>query len=67
MKQRKEEEARRQDGGQEEKKSVDKREVQMKRSRDPLPERKRYEQLCRGQGLKMVSTSESPPDPYALY
>ncbi|XP_072546686.1 prolyl 4-hydroxylase subunit alpha-1b isoform X1 [Salminus brasiliensis] len=35
-------------------KHVDKRDVQMKRSKDLLPERKRYEQLCRGEGVKMT-------------
>lgn len=51
-KQRKAEEAA--DGEQQQNKQVDKRDVQMERSRDPLPERKRYEQLCRGEGMKMV-------------
>ncbi|XP_022528466.1 prolyl 4-hydroxylase subunit alpha-1b isoform X2 [Astyanax mexicanus] len=37
-----------------EKKHMDKRDVQMKRSKDPLPERKKYEQLCRGEGIKMT-------------
>ncbi|XP_062863087.1 prolyl 4-hydroxylase subunit alpha-1b isoform X1 [Trichomycterus rosablanca] len=54
-----EEEARKQDGGEKEKKHIDKRDVQMKRSRDPLPERKRYEQLCRGQGIKMTRRRQS--------
>lgn len=40
-------------GDKREKRHVD---AQMKRSEDPLPERKRYEQLCRGEGLKMVRT-----------
>uniref|UniRef100_A0AAR2KX59 procollagen-proline 4-dioxygenase n=1 Tax=Pygocentrus nattereri TaxID=42514 RepID=A0AAR2KX59_PYGNA len=42
-----------------EKKKVDKRDVQMKRSKDPLPERKRYEQLCRGEGVKMTRRRSS--------
>lgn len=44
------------EGDNQQKKQVDKRDVQLKRSRDPLPERKRYEQLCRGEGVKMVRT-----------
>ncbi|XP_047677925.1 prolyl 4-hydroxylase subunit alpha-1b isoform X3 [Tachysurus fulvidraco] len=42
-----------------EKRQVDKRDVQMKRSKDPLPERKRYEQLCRGEGVKMTPRRRS--------
>ncbi|KAL6478334.1 hypothetical protein MHYP_G00141690 [Metynnis hypsauchen] len=54
-KQRKAEEAEgKKEVKEEKKKKVDKRDVQMKRSKDPLPERKRYEQLCRGEGVKMT-------------
>ncbi|XP_046712343.1 prolyl 4-hydroxylase subunit alpha-1b isoform X3 [Silurus meridionalis] len=56
-KQRKEEEAA--EGQTGEKRHVDKRDVQMRRSRDPLPERKRYEQLCRGEGVKMTRRRQS--------
>ncbi|TSS85076.1 Prolyl 4-hydroxylase subunit alpha-1 [Bagarius yarrelli] len=42
-----------------EKRQVDKRDAQMTRSKDPLPERKRYEQLCRGEGLKMNPRRQS--------
>ncbi len=38
-----------------EKKVLDKRDAQRKRSKDPLPERKKYEMLCRGEGIKLVS------------
>uniref|UniRef100_A0A4W4EYT1 procollagen-proline 4-dioxygenase n=1 Tax=Electrophorus electricus TaxID=8005 RepID=A0A4W4EYT1_ELEEL len=38
---------------------LDKRDVQMKRSKDPLPERRRYEQLCRGEGVKMTPRRRS--------
>ncbi|XP_066527954.1 prolyl 4-hydroxylase subunit alpha-1b isoform X1 [Hoplias malabaricus] len=59
-KQRKaEEEAGKEEGKEGEKKKVDKRDVQMKRSKDPLPERKRYEQLCRGEGIKMTRRRQS--------
>lgn len=37
-----------------EEKVLDKREAQRKRSKDPLPERKKYEMLCRGEGVKLV-------------
>ncbi|XP_017332645.1 prolyl 4-hydroxylase subunit alpha-1b isoform X2 [Ictalurus punctatus] len=43
-------------GDKREKRHVD---AQMKRSEDPLPERKRYEQLCRGEGLKMTPRRRS--------
>lgn len=33
---------------------TEKREPQKTRFRDPLPERKVYEMLCRGEGIKMV-------------
>ncbi|XP_076833627.1 prolyl 4-hydroxylase subunit alpha-1b isoform X2 [Brachyhypopomus gauderio] len=39
--------------------SLDKRGAQMKRSKDPLPERRRYEQLCRGEGVKMTPRRRS--------
>lgn len=48
------------EGEKHDKRQVDKRDVQMKRSNDPLPERKRYEQLCRGEGVKMVRTKKFP-------
>lgn len=38
-----------------EQKVLDKRDAQRKRSKDPLPERKKYEMLCRGEGVKLVS------------
>ncbi|XP_062376091.1 prolyl 4-hydroxylase subunit alpha-1b isoform X1 [Sardina pilchardus] len=38
---------------------TEKREAQRKRSRDPLPERKVYEMLCRGEGLKMTPRRQS--------
>lgn len=44
------------EGEEHETRQQDKRDEQMKRSKDPLPERKRYEQLCRGEGIKMVRT-----------
>ncbi|XP_034163812.1 prolyl 4-hydroxylase subunit alpha-1b isoform X2 [Pangasianodon hypophthalmus] len=47
------------EGEKREKRQVDKRSVQMKRSNDPLPERKRYEQLCRGEGVKMTPRRQS--------
>ncbi|KAM9465869.1 prolyl 4-hydroxylase subunit alpha-1b isoform 1-T1 [Clarias gariepinus] len=47
------------EGDNQQKKQVDKRDVQLKRSRDPLPERKRYEQLCRGEGVKMTPRRQS--------
>uniref|UniRef100_A0AAY4CGA6 Prolyl 4-hydroxylase subunit alpha-1 n=1 Tax=Denticeps clupeoides TaxID=299321 RepID=A0AAY4CGA6_9TELE len=34
-------------------------EEQKKRSKDPLPERKKYEQLCRGEGVKMTPRRQS--------
>lgn len=53
-KQRKTEEAQKSSQGQK-LNGTEKREAQRKRSRDPLPERKVYEKLCRGEGIKMVS------------
>ncbi|XP_053488485.1 prolyl 4-hydroxylase subunit alpha-1b isoform X1 [Ictalurus furcatus] len=47
------------EGDKREKRHVDKRDAQMKRSEDPLSERKRYEQLCRGEGLKMTPRRRS--------
>uniref|UniRef100_A0A672RSI4 procollagen-proline 4-dioxygenase n=1 Tax=Sinocyclocheilus grahami TaxID=75366 RepID=A0A672RSI4_SINGR len=42
-----------------EKKVLDKREAQRKRSKDPLPERKKYEMLCRGEGVKLTPRRQS--------
>uniref|UniRef100_A0A8C2E2Y4 Prolyl 4-hydroxylase subunit alpha-1 n=1 Tax=Cyprinus carpio TaxID=7962 RepID=A0A8C2E2Y4_CYPCA len=42
-----------------EKKVLDKREAQRKRSKDPLPERKKYEKLCRGEGVKLTPRRQS--------
>uniref|UniRef100_A0A673KL90 procollagen-proline 4-dioxygenase n=1 Tax=Sinocyclocheilus rhinocerous TaxID=307959 RepID=A0A673KL90_9TELE len=42
-----------------EKKVLDKRDAQRKRSKDPLPERKKYEMLCRGEGVKMTPRRQS--------
>ncbi|MCJ8736526.1 hypothetical protein PDJAM_G00013510 [Pangasius djambal] len=47
------------EGEKREKRQADKRDVQMKRSKDPLPERNRYEQLCRGEGVKMTPRRQS--------
>ncbi|TRY95482.1 hypothetical protein DNTS_003974 [Danionella cerebrum] len=41
------------------KKVLDKRDVQRERSKDPLPERKKYEMLCRGEGLKLTPRRQS--------
>ncbi|XP_041921620.1 prolyl 4-hydroxylase subunit alpha-1b isoform X2 [Alosa alosa] len=38
---------------------TEKREAQRKRSKDPLPERKVYERLCRGEGIKMTPRRQS--------
>uniref|UniRef100_A0A672QM63 procollagen-proline 4-dioxygenase n=1 Tax=Sinocyclocheilus grahami TaxID=75366 RepID=A0A672QM63_SINGR len=42
-----------------EKKVLDKRDAQRKRSKDPLPERKKYEMLCRGEGVKLTPRRQS--------
>ncbi|KAA0711024.1 Prolyl 4-hydroxylase subunit alpha-1 [Triplophysa tibetana] len=42
-----------------EEKVLDKRDAQRKRSKDPLPERKKYEMLCRGEGLKLTPSRQS--------
>ncbi|XP_058254516.1 prolyl 4-hydroxylase subunit alpha-1b isoform X2 [Hemibagrus wyckioides] len=47
------------EGEKHDKRQVNKRDVQMKLSNDPLPERKRYEQLCRGEGVKMTQRRRS--------
>ncbi|RXN32976.1 prolyl 4-hydroxylase subunit alpha-1-like isoform X1 [Labeo rohita] len=41
------------------KKVLDKRDAQRKRSKDPLPERKKYEMLCRGEGVKLTPRRQS--------
>lgn len=55
-KQRKQEEAKKAQTSQKKLNDTEKREAQRKRSKDPLPERKVYEMLCRGEGIKMVRT-----------
>ncbi|XP_063047283.1 prolyl 4-hydroxylase subunit alpha-1b isoform X1 [Engraulis encrasicolus] len=57
-KQRKAEEAQKSSQGQK-LNGTEKREAQRKRSRDPLPERKVYEKLCRGEGIKMTPRRQS--------
>ncbi|XP_051502876.1 prolyl 4-hydroxylase subunit alpha-1-like isoform X1 [Myxocyprinus asiaticus] len=47
------------EGKKTEKKVLDKRDAQNKRSKDPLPERKKYEMLCRGEGVKLTPRRES--------
>ncbi|XP_057200153.1 prolyl 4-hydroxylase subunit alpha-1b isoform X1 [Triplophysa rosa] len=42
-----------------EEKLLDKRDAQRKRSKDPLPERKKYEMLCRGEGVKLTPRRQS--------
>ncbi|XP_039526544.1 prolyl 4-hydroxylase subunit alpha-1b isoform X4 [Pimephales promelas] len=42
-----------------EKKVLDKRDTERKRSKDPLPERKKYEMLCRGEGIKLTPRRQS--------
>ncbi|ROL45257.1 Prolyl 4-hydroxylase subunit alpha-1 [Anabarilius grahami] len=42
-----------------EQKVLDKRDAQRKRSKDPLPERKKYEMLCRGEGVKLTPRRQS--------
>lgn len=49
-----------------EKKVLDKRDTERKRSKDPLPERQKYEMLCRGEGVKLVSRKVVHP-PYFLH
>ncbi|XP_073725402.1 prolyl 4-hydroxylase subunit alpha-1b isoform X2 [Misgurnus anguillicaudatus] len=58
-KQRKAEEEKNEEVKIREKKDLDKQEAQRKRSNDPLPERKKYEMLCRGEGLKMTPRRQS--------
>ncbi|NP_999856.1 prolyl 4-hydroxylase subunit alpha-1b precursor [Danio rerio] len=41
------------------KRVLDKRDAQRKRSKDPLPERKKYERLCRGEGIKLTPRRQS--------
>ncbi|XP_077095400.1 prolyl 4-hydroxylase subunit alpha-1b isoform X4 [Siphateles boraxobius] len=42
-----------------EKKVLDKHDTERKRSKDPLPERKKYEMLCRGEGVKLTPRRQS--------
>ncbi|XP_056091120.1 prolyl 4-hydroxylase subunit alpha-1b isoform X1 [Rhinichthys klamathensis goyatoka] len=42
-----------------EKKVLDKHDTESKRSKDPLPERKKYEMLCRGEGVKLTPRRQS--------
>ncbi|XDV43051.1 hypothetical protein PO909_011601 [Leuciscus waleckii] len=42
-----------------EKKVLDKRDTERKRSKDPLPERQKYEMLCRGEGVKLTPRRQS--------
>ncbi|XP_042629782.1 prolyl 4-hydroxylase subunit alpha-1-like isoform X1 [Cyprinus carpio] len=59
-KQRKaESEKKEQEDKKKEKKVLDKRDAQRKRSKDPLPERKKYEMLCRGEGIKLTPRRQS--------
>uniref|UniRef100_A0AAY4CG51 procollagen-proline 4-dioxygenase n=1 Tax=Denticeps clupeoides TaxID=299321 RepID=A0AAY4CG51_9TELE len=58
-KQRKEEASAQEEEQKHVKSQIEKREAQRKRSKDPLPERKKYEQLCRGEGVKMTPRRQS--------
>ncbi|XP_030642153.1 prolyl 4-hydroxylase subunit alpha-1b isoform X2 [Chanos chanos] len=58
-KQRKEAAERKEKVKEPKKSDVDKREAQRKRSKDPLPERQRYERLCRGEGVKLTPRRQS--------
>ncbi|XP_059374734.1 prolyl 4-hydroxylase subunit alpha-1-like isoform X1 [Carassius carassius] len=58
-KQRKPESEKEQEDTKKEKKVLDKRDAQRKRSKDPLPERKKYEMLCRGEGIKLTPRRQS--------
>ncbi|XP_026141426.1 prolyl 4-hydroxylase subunit alpha-1-like isoform X1 [Carassius auratus] len=58
-KQRKAEAEKEQEDKKSEKKVLNKRDAQRKRSKDPLPERKKYEMLCRGEGVKLTPRRQS--------
>ncbi|XP_051578704.1 prolyl 4-hydroxylase subunit alpha-1-like isoform X1 [Myxocyprinus asiaticus] len=47
------------EGKKTEKKVLDKRDAQRKRSKNLLPERKKYEMLCRGEGVKLTPRRQS--------
>ncbi|XP_052001621.1 prolyl 4-hydroxylase subunit alpha-1-like [Xyrauchen texanus] len=58
-KQRKAEAEKEGEGKKTEKKVLDKRDAQRKRSKNLLPERKKYEMLCRGEGVKLTPRRQS--------